>query len=297
LTPAARSPAEAAARLRGIALMCLAMLLFSVLDAAAKYASRYVPALEVAWARYAVSLVFSVIALRPWANLASYAMRRPWVQLLRGLFLIGSTALNFMALRYLQLAETAAIAFAAPFLVVGIAGPVLGEWAGPRRWAAAIVGFLGVLIVVQPGSGAFQPAALFSVGAAICYAGYNLTTRLLSRTESPAAMLIYPSILASAVLAPVLPIAGAVPPDALVAGAIVLTGLMGGIGHWCLIVAHRDAPASLLAPFQYTQILWMPMLGLLVFGDVPADSTLIGAAIIVASGLYILYRERVHQDR
>lgn len=277
--------------------MCLAMLLFSVLDAAAKYASRYVPALEVAWARYAVSLVFSVIALRPWANLASYAMRRPWVQLLRGLFLIGSTALNFMALRYLQLAETAAIAFAAPFLVVGIAGPVLGEWAGPRRWAAAIVGFLGVLIVVQPGSGAFQPAALFSVGAAICYAGYNLTTRLLSRTESPAAMLIYPSILASAVLAPVLPIAGAVPPDALVAGAIVLTGLMGGIGHWCLIVAHRDAPASLLAPFQYTQILWMPMLGLLVFGDVPADSTLIGAAIIVASGLYILYRERVHQDR
>lgn len=292
-----RSPAESAARLRGIALMCLAMLLFSVLDAAAKYASRYMPTLEVVWARYAVSLVFAVIVLRPWANLGDYLMSRPYVQLLRGLFLLGSTAFNFVALRYLQLAETAAISFATPFLIVALAGPVLGEWAGPRRWAAAIIGFIGVLIVVEPGPDTFQPAALLSLAASCCYAGYNLTTRLLSRSESPAGMLIYPALLATAILTPPLPFVGTLPPDWLIAGLMVLTGAAGGLGHWFLIVAHHKAPASLLAPFQYTQILWMPAMGYLVFADVPAWSTAIGAAIIVASGLYILYRERVHHDR
>jgi drug/metabolite transporter (DMT)-like permease len=291
------SPAETAARLRGIALICLAMLLFAVLDTAAKYASQFVPTLEVAWARYAVSFLVSVIALRPWAHFGDYLVRRPLVQLLRGFFLLGSTVFNFLALRDLQLAETAAISFATPFLVVAFAGPVLGEWAGPRRWAAVVVGFIGVLIVVQPGPGTFQPAALFSLASAFCYAGYNLTTRLLSTTESPAGMLIYPALLATVLLTPTLPVAGVMPPDWLVAGALALTGVMGGIGHWFLIAAHRHAPASLLAPFQYTQILWMPVLGYLVFADIPARNTLIGAAIIVASGLYILYRQRIHGDR
>ncbi|HET7715749.1 MAG TPA: DMT family transporter [Bauldia sp.] len=297
MTRPARSPAESAARLRGIALMCLAMLLFSVLDTAAKYVSQYMPSLEVVWARYAVSLAFAVAVLRPWANLADYTVRRPFIQALRGLFLLGSTILNFLALRYLQLAETAAIAFAAPFFIVGLAGPVLGEWAGPRRWAAAVIGFVGVIIVVQPGPDTFQPAALLSLGAACCYAGYNLTTRLLATTESPAGMLIYPAALATALLTPPLPFVGTLPPDWLVGALMLLTGAAGGLGHWFLIVAHRRAPASLLAPFQYTQILWMPVFGFLVFSDVPTRNTLIGAAIIVASGLYILYRERVHHDR
>ncbi len=297
MTTQTRSPADSAARLRGIALMCVAMLMFSVLDTAAKYVSRSMPALEVVWARYAVSLVFAVIILRPWANLGQYIMKRPYIQVLRGLFLLGSTALNFLALRYLQLAETAAIAFAAPFFIVGLAGPVLGEWAGSRRWAAAIIGFIGVIIVVQPGPDTFQPAALLSLGAACCYAGYNLTTRLLSHTESPAGMLIYPALLATAVLTPPLPIVGTLPPDWLIGALMLLTGAAGGLGHWFLIVAHRKAPASLLAPFQYTQILWMPMFGYLVFADVPTWNTLFGAAVIVASGLYILYRERVHHDR
>src|SRR5690606_16793113 len=141
LTLPPRSPAESAARLRGIVLMCGAMVLFSVLDTSAKYVSRSMPSLEVVWARYALSVVFAAIALRPWADWRLYAMRRPWIQTLRATFLLGSSVFNFIALRYLQLAETASIAFAAPFFIVGLAGPVLGEWAGPRRWAAAIVGF------------------------------------------------------------------------------------------------------------------------------------------------------------
>jgi drug/metabolite transporter (DMT)-like permease len=277
--------------------MCCAMVLFSVLDTSAKYVSRSMPSLEVVWARYALSVVFAAIVLRPWVDWRLYAMRRPWIQTLRATFLLGSTVFNFIALRYLQLAETASIAFAAPFFIVGLAGPVLGEWAGPRRWAAAIVGFIGVIIIVQPGPDTFQPAALLSLCAAGCYAGYNLTTRLLSDTESAASMLLYPAVFATALLTPPLPFVGTPPPDWLIAGLMLVMGAAGGLGHWFLIVAHRRAPASLLAPFQYTQILWMPMFGYFVFRDVPTWNTAIGSAIIVASGLYILYRERVHHDR
>jgi len=277
--------------------MCLAMLMFSVLDTSAKYVSRSMPALEIVWARYAFSVVFAAVVLRPWADWRAYAMRRPWVQTLRALLLLGSTVLNFIALRYLQLAETAAIAFAAPFFIVALAGPVLGEWAGPRRWIAAGIGFAGVIIIVEPGPSTFQPAALLSLAAACCYAGYNLTTRLLSGTESSASLLLYPAVFATVLLTPALPVVGTPPPDWLIAGLLLVTGAAGGLGHWFLIVAHRRAPASLLAPFQYTQVLWMPMAGYLVFHDVPAGNTALGAAIIVASGLYILYRERVHHDR
>lgn len=273
------------------------MLMFSVLDTSAKFVSRSMPSLEVVWARYAISVVFAAIVLRPWADWRVYAMKRPWVQTIRALFLLGSTVFNFIALRYLQLAETAAIAFAAPFFIVALAGPVLGEWAGPRRWIAAMIGFVGVIIIVEPGPSTFQPAALLSLAAACCYAGYNLTTRLLSGTESAASMLLYPAVFATVLLTPPLPIIGNLPPDWLIAVLMLVMGAAGGLGHWFLIVAHRRAPASLLAPFQYTQVLWMPMFGYLVFRDVPAGNTALGAAIIVASGLYILYRERVHHDR
>ena len=291
------SAEEAAQRLRGIALVCAAMLMLSLLDTSAKFAGRYVPTLEVVWARYAFSVVFAVLILRSWARPADYLTRRPFMQAIRALFLLASTAFNFMALRYLQLAEAAAITFAAPLLVTAFAGPILGEWPGPRRWAAVIVGFVGVLIIVQPGVGSFQPAALLSVAAAFCYAGYGLTTRLLSATETPAGMLVYGSLLAVVVVTPVLPAVGELPPDWLVAAALVATGFFAAIGHWALIHANRHAPAPVLAPFQYTQILWMPVLGLLVFGDVPGVSTFAGAAVVIASGLYILYRERVHRDR
>ncbi len=291
------SEVETAERLRGIALLCLAVLSFSFLDSAAKYASHYVPTIEVAFARYGFSLAMSVMVLRPWAHLREYYTRRPVVQILRAAALAGSTVLNFAALRYLQLTETVSIMFAAPLMVTALAGPVLGEWAGPRRWAAVVVGFIGVLIVIQPEPSNFQPAAMFSVAAAICQAIYALTTRLLSATDTPSSMLIYGSLLATVALAPTLPAVGVVPPGWQVLGALAVTGLMGSIGHWFLILANRHAPATVLAPFGYTQLIWMISLGYFLFGDVPKRTVLVGAAIIVASGLYVLYRERVHHDR
>lgn len=288
---------ESAERLRGIALYCAAMLMFSLLDTSAKFASSYLPTLEVVWARYAFSVVFAVLLLRSWARPADYLTRRPYMQALRAVLLLASTAFNFLALRYLQLAEAAAITFAAPLLVTALSGPILGEWPGPRRWAAVLIGFIGVLIIIQPEPGAFRPATLLSVGAAFCYAGYGLTTRMLSATETPAGMLVYGSLLAVVVLTPALPAVGKLPPDWLVAAALVATGFFAAVGHWSLIVATRHAPAPVLVPFQYTQILWMPILGFLVFGDIPGATTFIGAVVVIASGLYILYRQRVHRDR
>jgi drug/metabolite transporter (DMT)-like permease len=290
------SDAGVPTQLRGIAFICLAVLLFTILDTAAKYANRSLPTLEVAWARYAINLVLVVIFLRPWAFPASYWTRRPGAQAIRGLFLLGSTVFNFAALRYLQLAETVSITFAAPLLVTAAAGPLLGEWAGPRRWAAVIAGFLGVVIILQPNPENFRPEALFSVAAAFCYAGYALTTRLLSSTESPTAMLFFGALISTLLLSPALPAVGTMPPDWLVAGAMIVTGVMGTIGHWFLILAYRHAPAMVLAPFHYTQIVWMVLAGYIIFGDWPGPSTIIGAAIVIAAGLYVLYRESVRRS-
>ena len=289
--------AEAGERLRGIVLFTLALGCLSLLDTAAKYASAYVPTVEVVWIRYAAALVLSVVVLRSWRNLADYVPRRPVVQLVRALFLALSTFFNFVAIRHLQLAETVSIAFAAPLIITALAGPLLGEWAGPRRWAAIVIGFVGVLIVIRPTPAAFHPAALFSVGAAFGYAGYNLTTRMLSATETPASLLIYASLIPAVVLSGAAPPFSVVPPNWLVAFALVMTGAMATLGHWLIIKANRHTPATTLAPFAYTQIVWMILLGYAVFGDVPDAVTLTGAAIVVASGLYVLYRERVHRDR
>lgn len=291
------TPEETAVRVRGILLVMAAVGCFAVLDTCAKFAAHSVPSIEIAWARYSISLVFAVVALKPWRHRADYTTRRPWLQAWRAIFLLGSTVLNFFAIRYLQLAETGAIMFSGPLLATALAGPILGEWPGIRRWAAVLVGFVGVLIVVQPTPSNFNPAALLSVAASLCYAGYSLSTRVLSRTETASSLLIYASLLATIVLTPAMVPVAVWPSDWVVALALVGTGLAGSVGHWFLIASHRDAPPTVLAPFTYTQLIWMIGLGFIAFGDVPGTSNLVGAVLIVASGLYALYRERVRRDR
>ena len=295
--PALGGDREARERLIGIALTCAAVTIFTSLDTSAKFAGAHgIPTLQIVWIRYALSLVLAVLALRPWANPALYRTRRPGAQIVRALFLLGSTAFNFIAVQHLQLAQTISISFAGPLIVTAAAGPLLGEWAGPRRWAAVIAGFLGVLVVVQPEPGAFQPWALFSVATAFCNAGYALWNRLLSSTESPASMLIYGSLLATVLVTPGVPFAWVWPTNGWVIVALITMGVGGGIGHWLLILANRRAPATLLAPFSYVQLLSMIAAGFLIFGDVPGPSTLFGAVIIIASGLYVLYREQRRRE-
>ncbi len=291
------SPEETAVRVRGIALIVAAVFCFAVLDATAKYLTQVVPALEIAWFRYLVNFVLAVAVFRPWRHWSEYATRRPWLQAARALLLLGATLFSFVAVRYLPLAVTSSVQFAGPLLATALAGPVLGEWPGPRRWAAVVVGFIGVLIIIQPDSSAFNPATLLSVGSALCYAFYSLSTRTLSATDSSSGMAIYAAGFATIVLTPALPAVAVMPSTWLIAVLLVATGVFGGLGHWLLIMAHHDAPPTVLAPFNYTQLIWAIALGYGLFGDVPGHATLIGATLIVLSGLYALYRERVRRDR
>jgi len=289
---------ELAERLRGVALMLGAAAMFACVDSSSKFATHAgVPTLEVVWARYAISLVVAVIILQPWKHPTQYATRRPVSQAVRALLLLGSTTFNFIAVQHMQLSESAAINFVSPLIVTALAGPVLGEWAGWRRWAGVAVGFAGVLIVIQPTPGAFNPAVIASLANAICYAGYALSTRWLSATESAGGMLIYASLVATVVLLPALPATHLVVPGGPAALAMLICGTSGAFGHLFVIHAFRHAPAMVVAPFSYSQMLWMVLIGYLIFSDVPAATTLFGAGIIVASGLYILYRQQVHRDR
>jgi drug/metabolite transporter (DMT)-like permease len=284
---------ERVSRLTGIALMCGAVACFAMLDTTAKYLNLYMSTLQVVWARYTGAFLFPFIVSNPWTRPGLARTTRPVLQLVRSVLLLGSTMCNFAALRYLQLDEAIALVFSTPFFVAALSGPMLGEWVRWRRWAAIAVGFVGVLVVVRPGPGTFQPAALLSLSAALFYALYSITTRILARTDSNGTTLFYSNIVGAVALLPVVPFVWTTPSDPLVIALMVATGAIGSFGHYLLIAAHRLAPAAVLSPFIYTEIVLVIMLGFLVFGDLPNRFTLAGAAIVVVSGLYLLHRETV----
>jgi drug/metabolite transporter (DMT)-like permease len=282
-------------RLTGIALMCGAVSCFAVLDTTAKYLNLYMATLQVVWARYTGAFLFPFILSNPWTRPGLTRTARPVLQIGRSMLLLGSTLCNFAALRYLQLDEAIALIFSTPFFVAALSGPMLGEWVSWRRWIAVAVGFVGVIVITRPGSGAFHPAALLSLAAALFYAIYSITTRILARTDSNQTTLFYSNVVGAVALMPVVPFVWTTPSDPLVIALMVVTGAMGSFGHYLLIAAHRLAPASVLSPFIYTEMILLIALGYLVFGDVPHRWTLVGSAIVVASGLYILHREQVRR--
>jgi drug/metabolite transporter (DMT)-like permease len=283
---------ERVARLTGIALMCGAVACFALLDTTAKYLNLYMTTLQVVWARYTGAFLFPFIVSNPWTRPGLTRTKRPLLQLVRSVLLLASTLCNFAALRYLQLDEAIALIFSTPFFVAALSGPILGEWVHWRRWTAIAVGFAGVLVVTRPGAGSFHPAALLSLSAALCYALYSVSTRILARTDSNETTLFYSNLVGFLTLMPVVPFVWTTPGDPLVIALMVATGAIGSFGHYLLIAAHRLAPAAVLSPFIYTEIVLVTALGFLVFGDVPNRFTLTGAAIVVASGLYLLHRER-----
>ena len=283
---------ERASRLTGIALMCGAVASFALLDTTAKYLNLYMATLQVVWARYTGAFLFALMVANPWNVPGLLRTQRPVLQIVRSFLLLGSTIGNFMALRYLQLDEAIAVVFSTPFFVAALSGPILGEGVGWRGWTAIGVGFIGVLVITRPGSAAFQPAALLSLSAALCYALYAITTRILARSDSNQTTLFYSNLVGVVALIPVVPFVWTTPTDPLVIALMVVAGAIGSFGHYLLIAAHRLAPAALLSPFIYTQIVLVIVLGYLVFGDLPNRWTLVGCAIVIASGLYILHRER-----
>jgi drug/metabolite transporter (DMT)-like permease len=279
-------------RLTGIALMCGAVALFAVLDTTAKYLSAQMPTAQIVAARYLTAFVLAFALVNPITHPRLAVTRRLSMQVIRSVLMLATTMLNFIAVRYLQLDQTLSIMFSAPFIVALLAGPFLGERLDWRRWTAICVGFCGVLLVTRPGLGGIHPAALLMLGAAICYAVYGIMTRALARTDSNETTLFYTNLVGAIVMVPVLPFVWTPPQDALSWVLTAILGFLGGLGHYLLILGHRLAPASVLSPFIYSQMIWMITLGYLVFGDVPSGWTLAGAAIVIASGLYLIHRER-----
>ncbi|MFY9512076.1 MAG: DMT family transporter [Rubrivivax sp.] len=285
---------DARARRMGIGLVTLATLCFAVLDACAKWLVQSLPVFEVVWLRFAVHVVVMAALLAPVHGWSLLRTRSPKLQALRGSMLAAMTALNFWALQYLQLAETGAIQFSVPLLIALLSAWWLGEHLDARRWVAIAGGFIGVLLVIRPGSQAFHPAILLSVMNALLYAAFNLLTRRMAATESAEGMQLISAFCAAVWLAPAALSVWRMPETLLQWVVIGLCGLMGGVGHLFVAQAHKHASAAVLGPFLYQQILYMTVWGWLVFNQVPDAFVVAGAAVVVTSGLYLLWLEMRH---
>lgn len=282
---------SARSRRIGIGLTVLGTVCFSVIDSSGKWLVQHLPVAEVVWLRFATHVLWMVLLLAPRQGLAIVRMHSPKLQLLRALMMAAMTALNFWALQYLQLAETGAIQFSVPVLIALLSAWWLGERLDARRWVAIVGGFLGVLLVIRPGSAAFHPAILLSVANAVLYAAFNLLTRRMAATESPESMQLISALGAAVVIAPFALPQWVWPADALSWAVIAVCGLAGGLGHQCMAMAHRYASAAVLGPFIYQQIIYMVFWGWLLFGQLPDAFVVAGALVVVASGLYLLTLE------
>ncbi|RVU15187.1 DMT family transporter [Methylobacterium oryzihabitans] len=276
----------------GIALMIGAVAGFACIDATAKALNRSLNPLLVVAARYVGSFVLVALVLGPRrGSIGLLRSRRPALQVFRSLCLVIATVCSFFALRSLPLAQVTSITFASPLIVALIAGPLLGEHIGWRRLAAVLAGFAGVLVVARPGLG-MPPAALLAVVTAAVNGIYIVATRMLAAHDPPETTMLYTGLVGAVVTAPALVLLWESPPDLATWTGLFAIGGFGTLGHWLLILAHRHAPASTLAPFGYAHLLWALLIGFAAFGDVPDRWTLLGGAVVAAAGLFLIAEER-----
>ena len=285
-------PYGAHALRHALPLFVLAGFCLSSLDATAKYLVRDHSLLVVVWARYAGQMV----VVTPWAwhraGHGFWRTRKPRLQLLRSLFLLLATLGFWGGLRYLPLAEASAVTFLAPTFVVLLSWPLLHERATRARRIASTLGFIGILILLRPGSAILHPAVLLLIGAALSNALYQLLTRKLL-DESIHATLFYSASVGTLVLTLGLPFTTSLAHLLAVGiGPLVLLGIFAGLGHWCMTQAYLRASASLLSPFTYLQILWATAFGYLLFDQHPDGLSGLGMAIVVASGVGLAVWER-----
>ncbi len=245
---------------------------------------------QIVWARYLFHAIL-FLALFSGAGLRrQIATGRPFLQLGRSVLLLAATACFFTALRYLPLADAVAINFVAPLLVTAFSIPLLGERVGIHRWSAILVGFAGVLVIIRPGMGAMHWAAVLPLGTAICYSLYQILTRIAARTEDTRTSLFWTAAVGALITSALAPFFWQAP-DAAGWVQMVAIGLLFGLGHYLLIRGLEVAPASTLAPFNYTQIIWAAVFGIIFFDHFPDGPALTGALVVIASGLYVWRRE------
>jgi drug/metabolite transporter (DMT)-like permease len=292
-TPAA--PARADHPFRGIALILASTVFLGSSDATSKYLSATLPSIEIAWIRFLVFALVMLPAMLPGSPWYAMQTQLRGFQVMRGAALLGSSLFFISGLRFLPIAEASATSFVSPLFVTALSIVFLGESVGLRRWLATAVGLVGVLIILRPGSGAFHPAALFSIVSALAWACTLIMTRVMSGTERAITTMAYSSITGLAILSVLVPFVWVTPSWHDIFFGVVI-GVASTAGQWIVVLAFRYANASVLAPFSYTQLLWVSFLGFLIFGEVPDVWTVTGAAFIVASGLYTAHRERLRRS-
>ena len=278
---------------RGILWMVLTMFIFASINAVAKTLAESYPVAQVMWARYAFHVALLVLLLRDrlFRIVVSGALG---LQFTRSVLMVSTTGLYFAALHLLPLADVGAVMYVAPLIVTLLSVPLLGESVGPRRWAGVCVGFLGALVVIRPGGGVMQVAAFLPLAAAVLHALYQITTRKVSAVDSPMTSLVYTALVGAIVTTVWVPVVW-VAPDIRGWTLMMLIGLLGGSGHFALIKAFQAAPAATVTPFGYTTLIWLTAYGYVLFGDLPDRMTVVGALIIVMSGLYVFRREQVRK--
>lgn len=275
-------------RTQGICLMILAVSLFACLDASAKLSRQFVPSIEVVWFRFAVHFVLAAAFLNPWTHPSAWKTKRPVAQLSRASIQVVCTGLNFFALGYLQLAQTLSIQFLGPIFVTILSVIFLHERVTRHHWLAVVIGFLGILVVTRPGIAEIHWAFGVTLASVIIGAGYMILTRSLSVTqESSGSMLLTMAAVPTVLLLPVLAFIWQTPPSLIAWLSLLGTGVFGALSHYILILANQRTSASTLAPFQYVQMVAVVILGFAIFGDIPSIWTLLGAIILVGSGLYM----------
>ena len=284
---------DAAHRLRGIVLFLIALLLFAALDATAKYLSAVFAVPLLVWARYMVHCVFMLATVAPSLGRELVITRHPWQLTVRALLLVGVTLFGQLALKTMPLAETTALVFVTPLLVALLASPMLGERVSRRAWLATLAGFAGVLLIARPGGAMSGSGVVYALGAALCYALYQIMTRQLAASEHPLRLLFTTALGGTVAMSFALFTHwDGTLPTGTQAVLIASLGLYGGVGHFLLIRAFREAPVSTLSPLLYVQLIWATLLGVLVFSHLPDTLALAGMVIIGASGLSLAVGDR-----
>ena len=276
----------------GIALMLTGIAAFAVMDATIKWLTADFPVTQVVALRSWFGLPLLCLLAYFEGGLPALKTRRPLVHVGRYALVLALSFSFFWALSQMKLVDAVAITFTVPIFITALSVPLLKEPVGWHRWLAIGVGFCGVLIMLRPGLGVFQWAALVVLGSAVVYALLMITTRAFKSTESTAALMLYPQLgmsLTGIVIAPLF----WVTPSPVDLGLFALAGLFGSVGVMCLTHAFRLAPVATVSPFEYSALIWATLLGFLLWRELPDTPTLVGAAIVIASGLYIIYRETI----
>lgn len=276
--------------------MCAGVSTFPFMNAAVKLLAASYPPAQITWARFTGHLVVMLLVFMPRYRWSLLRTRRPAVQIGRSILMLLSNLLFVMAIGRVPLATASAIGFTSPLIVTALSVPLLRETVGWRRWCAVMVGFAGALMVIRPGGGLGDPAVLLLLLSSAAYAIYQIATRWVSRYDNAATGIIFAALFGSMAMSLAMPFLFVMPRTLFDLALFCSLGVLGGSGHYLVILAFQRGRAAVIAPFGYVELIGATVLGYLIFGHFPDLWTGAGAIVIVGSGVYIAWRERSRRE-